>query len=69
MAWQAQVKETEVPEADGCSNKTDGSHDCEQHSQLPNKVVNVVTNASACIRVNVLAFAFVCLLVLVLGLQ
>ena len=69
MSWQARVKETEVPAADGCNNQTDGSRDCEQHSQLTNKAVNVVTDASACIRVNVLASAFVCFLVLVLGFQ
>ena len=69
MSWQARVKETEVPAADGCNNKTDGSRDCEQHSQLTKKVVNVVTNASACIRVNALASVFVCFLALVLGFQ
>ena len=69
ISWQAQVKETEVPEADGCNNKTDGSHDCEQHSQLSGKVVNAVTNGSVCIRVNVLASAFVWVLVLGLGFQ
>ena len=69
MSWQSHVKETEVPKTDGCNNKTDGSRDCEQHSQLTNKAVNVVTDASACVRVNVSASVFVCLLVLVLGLQ
>ena len=60
MSWQARVKETEVPEADGCNNKTDGSLDCEQHLQVSSKVVNAVTNASSCIRMNVLVSAFVC---------
>ena len=69
MSWQAQVEETELPEADGCNNKTDGSRDCERHSQLSSKVVNVIATTSTCIRVNGLTCVLVCLLVLLLGLQ
>ena len=63
MSWQARVKETELPEADGCNNKTNGSRDCEKHPQLSIKVVNAVTNASTCTRVKGLASVFVCFLV------
>ena len=59
LSWEAQVKETELPEADGCNNKTDGSRDCEQHAQLSKKVVNVVTNECTCFRVNGFASVFV----------
>ena len=53
MSWQARVKETELSEAHGCNNKTDGSRDCVQHAQLPNKVGNAVANQSTFIRVDV----------------
>ena len=67
LSWQARGKEVETPEADGCNNnKTDGSRDCEQHSQLSSKIVNVVTTTSTCIRVNGLAYVLVCLPVLLL---
>ena len=69
MSWQAQVKETEVPEADECNSITGGSHDCEQDSKLPSKIVNAVTNASPCMRMKILVSALVCFVALVLGLQ
>ena len=65
MSWQPQMKETELPRADGCKNKTDGSRDCEQNLQLSGKIVNVVANTSTCNRVNGFISILVCLSVIV----